>query len=246
MTRTFVLCGGKGTRAYPHTIDVPKPLLEVGGRPVLRHLLEVYAGQRHTDFVLLGGYMIEALEEFASGLPAEWSVEVLDTGIDTNTGGRVRRAADLIDDTFFLTYADGLGNVDLERLLAEHRRRGRLATLTAVPLPSQYGTIEIEGVTGGVVRFNEKPRLPDHLINAGFFVMEPGVFERWPDPGEDLERDVLPVLGASGELSAHRHDGFWKSMDTYKDAVELSDLCADGPGPWLASPPTVTGPVSAP
>ena len=96
--------------------------------------------------------------------------------------------------------------------------------------------------SGEVVRFNEKPRLPDHLINAGFFVMEPGVFDRWPDPGEDLERDVLPVLGADGELSAYRHDGFWKSMDTYKDAVDLSELCADGPGPWLNAPASITGP----
>jgi len=236
MVRTFVLCGGKGTRAYPHTLDLPKPLLEVGGRPVLEHLLEVYAGQGHTDFVLLGGYMIELLEEFAAGLPSDWDVEVMDTGVETNTGGRVRRAAHAADGTFFLTYADGLGNVDLAALLEEHRRLGRLATLTAVPLPSQYGTIDIEDGSGEVTGFNEKPRLPDHLINAGFFVMEAGVFDRWPDPGEDLERDVLPVLGKLGELSAYRHDGFWKSMDTYKDAVELGELCADGPGPWLASP----------
>jgi glucose-1-phosphate cytidylyltransferase len=236
--RLLVLCGGKGTRAYPHTIDVPKPLLEVGGRPVLRHLLEIYAGQGFTDFVLLGGYKVELLDEFATELPADWSVEVLDTGVETNTGGRVRRAAEAVDDTFFLTYADGLGNVDLARLLDEHRRMGRLATLTAVPLPSQYGTIDVADGNGQVMRFNEKPRLPDHLINAGFFVMEPAVFERWPDPGEDLERDVLPVLGELGELSAYRHDGFWKSMDTYKDAVDLSELCADGPGPWLAPPPS--------
>ena len=233
--RLLVLCGGKGTRAYPHTIDVPKPLLVVGGRPVLLHLLEIYAGQEFTDFVLLGGYKVELLREFADGLPSDWSVEVLDTGVETNTGGRVRRAADLVDDTFFLTYADGLGNVDLARLLEEHHRMGRLATLTAVPLPSQYGTIDVAGPSGQVMRFNEKPRLPDHLINAGFFVMEPAVFDRWPDPGEDLERDVLPVLGEMGELSAYRHDGFWKSMDTYKDAVDLTELCADGPGPWLSA-----------
>jgi glucose-1-phosphate cytidylyltransferase len=242
MVRTLVLCGGKGTRAHPHTIDVPKPLLDVGGRPVLEHLLEIYAGQGHTDFVLLGGYMIEALEEFAAGLPTAWAVEVLDTGVETNTGGRVRKAAPLVESTFFLTYADGLGDVDLARLLDAHRRMGRLATLTTVPLPSQYGTIDVADGSGEVVRFNEKPRLPDHLINAGFFVMEPEVFDRWPEPGEDLERDVLPVLGGQGELSAYRHDGFWKSMDTYKDGVELSDLCLDGPGPWLR----LTGPAPAP
>src|SRR5688500_19754342 len=112
MLRTFVLCGGKGMRAYPHTLEVPKPLMEVGGRPGLEHLLEVYAGQGHTDFVLLGGYMIELLEQVAAGLPPEWRVEVMDTGVDTNPGGRVRRAAGAVDGTFFLTYADGLGDVD--------------------------------------------------------------------------------------------------------------------------------------
>ena len=236
--RTFVLCGGKGTRAYPYTRDLPKPLLEVAGRPILRHLLEIYAGQGHTDFVLLGGFMIGRLEQFAAGLPREWSVDVVDTGIDTNTGGRVRQCEGRTGSTFFLTYADGLGDVDLGALLDEHRRHGRLATLTAVPLPSQYGTIDVADDSMEVVRFNEKPSLPDHLINAGFFVMEEGIFERWPEPGDDLERDVLPALAALGELSAHRHDGFWKSMDSYKDAVELNELCADGPGPWLTGPPS--------
>jgi glucose-1-phosphate cytidylyltransferase len=236
MTRTLVLCGGRGTRAYPHTDELPKPLLKVGGRPVLRHLLEIYANQGHTDFILLGGYMVDAIVEFAAGLPSAWSVEVLDTGVDTNTGARVRQAAAMVDSDspFFLTYADGLGDVDLARLLAEHERMGRLATLTAVPLPSQYGTIDVAGQgTGEVVRFNEKPRLPDHLINAGFLVMDPAVFDAWPDPGDDLERDVLPALSGRHCLSAYRHDGFWKSLDTYKDAIDLSELCADGPGPWL-------------
>ncbi len=235
MVRTFVLCGGKGTRAYPHTLDVPKPLLEVGGRPVLEHLLEVYAGQGHTDFVLLGGYMIDLLEEFAAGLPSDWAVEVMDTGVETNTGGRVRQAADAADGTFFLTYADGLGDVDLGALLAEHQRGARLATLTAVPLPSQYGTIEVDEA-GRVHRFKEKPRLADHLINAGFFVLDHRAFDLWPDPGEDLEREVLPALGDQDELFAFRHLGFWKSMDTYKDAVDLGSFCADGPGPWLDEP----------
>ena len=233
--RTVILCGGKGTRAYPHTVEVPKPLLEVADRPVLEHLMEIYAGQGYSDFVLAAGYKLPLIESFAAELPSAWDVEVVDTGADTNTGGRVRRIADRVGEDFFLTYADGLGNVDLASLLEYHRSHEGAATLTTVPLPSQYGTLEL-AADGRVHRFKEKPRLPDHLINAGFFVLEQRAFDLWPDPGEDLERDVLPALGAVDELFAFRHLGFWKSMDTYKDAVELGSLCSSGPGPWLAEP----------
>ncbi len=236
--RTVILCGGKGTRAYPHTIEVPKPLLEVAGRPVLAHLMEIFAGQGFRDFVLAAGYKLGSIEAFAAGLPADWRVEVVDTGEDTNTGGRVRRCADRLDDTFFLTYADGLGNVDLAALAAFHRSHPGAASLTTVPLPSQYGTLGLAG-DGRVQAFKEKPRLPDHPINAGFFVLDQRAFDLWPDPGEDLERDVLPALGAAGELFAFTHLGFWKSMDTYKDAVELGSLCAESAGPWLATPGAV-------
>lgn len=233
--RTVILCGGKGTRAYPHTLEVPKPLLEVAERPVLAHLMEVYAAQGFTDFVLAAGYKVELVEDFAATLPAEWCVEVADTGEDTNTGGRVRQLAGRVGEEFFLTYADGLGNVDLAELLEFHRAHPGAATLTTVPLPSQYGTIDIDG-DGRIKCFKEKPRLPDHRINAGFFVMDDRVLDLWPDPGEDLERDVLPGLGAKGELFAFDHYGFWKSMDTYKDAVDLTSLCEDAAGPWLAAP----------
>jgi glucose-1-phosphate cytidylyltransferase len=233
--RTVILCGGRGTRAYPSTLEVPKPLLEVGGRPVLAHLMAIYASQGFTDFVLAAGYLADRIEAFAAGLPGAWTVDVVDTGEDTNTGERVRRVADLMGDDFFLTYADGLGNVDLAALLAFHRSHPGAATLTTVPLPSQYGTLHVDD-GGRVHGFLEKPRLPDHPINAGFFVLDQRVFDVWPDPGSDLERDVLPALGEANELYAFGHPGFWKSMDTYKDALDLAALCADGPGPWLAEP----------
>ena len=228
--RTLILCGGKGTRAWPLTETVPKPLLDVGGQPVVHHVMEIYAAQGFTDFILAAGYKAEHIQDFADTVPASWQVEVVDTGEETNTGGRVLKCRDAVTDPFFVTYADGLGDVDLNGLLAFHLGHSGLATMTTVPLPSQYGTIEFDE-SGRVSRFREKPRLAEHFINAGFFVFDTAAFEQWG--GNDLERDVLPGLGTSGQLFAWPHHGFWKSMDTQKDSLELSELCADGAPPWL-------------
>ena len=227
---TVILCGGKGTRAYPHTIEVPKPLLEVDGRPVLEHVMRIYAEQGFERFVLAAGYRSDLVSDFAGKLPDSWQTIVRDTGEETNTGGRVWRCRHDVGDTFFVTYADGLGDVDLHELLAFHRSHPGAATLTTVPLPSQYGTLELDG-DGRVRDFKEKPVLREHRINAGFFVFDKRVFELWE--GEDLEREVLPRLGAAGELFAFAHDGFWKSMDTYKESLDLTQLCRPGPPPWL-------------
>ena len=228
--KTVILCGGKGTRAYPQTVEVPKPMLEVGGRPVLLHVMEIYARQGFDDFVLAAGYKVEVIAEFAATLAHGWRVEVVDTGVDAGTGERVLRCADRLAGSFFLTYADGLGNVDLAALLRFHRSHPGEATLTTVPLPTPYGTLDL-GPGDRVERFTEKPRLADHSINAGFLALDEAVFEHWSGP--DLERHVLPSLGAAGRLYAYRHTGFWKSMDTYKDALELTALCADGSPPWF-------------
>jgi glucose-1-phosphate cytidylyltransferase len=229
--QTLILCGGKGTRAYPHTETLPKPLLEVDGQPVLRQVMDIYAAQGFVDFVLAAGYKQELIVEYAAGLPSSWNVDVVDTGEETNTGGRVIRCRDRLAPTFFVTYADGLGDVDLTELAAFHRGHAGSATMTTVPLPSQYGTVDI-AEDGRITLFREKPRLPDHWINAGFFVFDQDAFAHWA--GEDLEREVLPALGAAGELYAYRHTRFWRSMDTYKDALELSALCSNGQRPWLA------------
>lgn len=230
--RTVILCGGRGTRAYPHTTEVPKPLLEVAGRPVLRHVMEIYANQGFRSFVLSAGFKAELIREFAAGVPGDWDVAVVDTGVETNTGGRIIGVRDHVGETFFATYSDGLGDVDLAALLAFHSAHAGAATLTTVPLPSQYGTIERSG-EGRVERFREKPVLAEHWINGGFFVFDQRVFDLWQ--GDDLEREVLPALGAAGELFAYPHAGFWKSMDTYKDALDLSALAKDGRGPWARS-----------
>lgn len=237
-TRTLVLCGGKGTRAYPHTAVVPKPLLPVAGVPILRHVLDIYARQGFTDFVLAAGHLADQVAAFAAALPDHWSVAVVDTGVDTGTGGRVARCAPLCGERTLLTYGDGVGDVDLADLLAFHDSHPGCATVTTVPLRSQYGTIETD-TAGRVRRFREKPVLEDHWINAGFLVLDRRALD-WCT-ADDLEREVLPALGEAGELYAYRHRGFWKSMDTYKDAVELTALADTGDPPWLSRTPAAIG-----
>jgi glucose-1-phosphate cytidylyltransferase len=230
--KTLILCGGKGTRAYPHTTQIPKPLLEVAGRPVLRHVMDIYARQGFRSFVLAAGFMADAIGDYAATVPDAWDVEVLDTGEDTNTGERVLRCRQAVGETFFVTYSDGLADIDLHALLERHQTHDGSATLTTVPLRSQYGTVEYTD-DGRVSRFREKPVLGDHWINGGFFVFDERAFDHWR--GEDLEREVLPALGEAGQLYVYRHSGFWRSMDTYKDALELSALAVEGRCPWAPS-----------
>lgn len=235
MIKTVILCGGRGTRAYPHTLELPKPLLEVAGRPILQHVMEIYAAQGYDQFVLAAGFRADLIRGFASELDKGWSVEVVDTGDDTNKAERIWRCRDRLGERFFVTYGDGVGNIDMSSLIEFHDARGGAATVTVVPLPSQFGTIQY-GTDGRVDSFLEKPRLEGYWINAGFFVMDERVFEHWA--GEDLERDVCPALAKTGELYAYEHDGFWKWMDTYKEAIDLSTIAerahAEGrKPPWL-------------
>jgi len=222
--QVVVLCGGRGTRAYPFTSELPKPLLQVGGQPILRHILELYAANGWTDFVLAAGYRADVIEGFARGLPSEWSVDVVDTGLETGTGGRIVGCLDRVDETFFATYGDGLGDIDLGALLAFHRSHGGGATVTAVPLPSQYGTLALEGDL--VVGFTEKPQLQDHWINAGFFVFDREKIRAHAH--DDLERGILAGLATNRELHMYRHGGFWKSLDTYKDQQDLDRIWSEG------------------
>jgi glucose-1-phosphate cytidylyltransferase len=195
--------------------------------------MEIFARQGFCDFVLAAGFRKDLIEEFARELPRGWAVKVADTGEETGTGGRIVRSRPLLGSTFLATYGDGLGTVDLHGLLGFHRSHPGAATVTTVPLPSPYGTLAWDD-SGQVQRFAEKPRLADHWINAGFFVMDSRAFDYWS--GDDLERQVLPALANAGELYAYPHRGFWRSMDTYKDALELSALCQEGDAPWSRSP----------
>jgi glucose-1-phosphate cytidylyltransferase len=208
---------------------MPKPLMTVGDSPILLHLMGIFGRQGFTEFVLAGGYRADLLEAFARTLPDVWATQVIDTGLDTGTAGRIIGCREHLGTTFLATYGDGLGSIDLKALVDFHRSHRGAVTVTGVPLPSPYGTLEWDQA-GMVTRFAEKPRLMDHWINAGFFVMDDRAFDFWE--GDDLERDVLPVLAEAQELYVYRHVGFWRSMDTYKDALELTALCREGDGPW--------------
>jgi glucose-1-phosphate cytidylyltransferase len=210
---------------------VPKALVEIGGRPILWHVIQIYAAQGFRRFLLATGYLGEAVAEFTAGerWPDGVEVECVDTGLETPTGGRIALLGERLGEgTFCATYADGVADVDLDALFDFHRKQGAMATMTVVQPHLQWGVAELEG--DRVAGFAEKPRSA-HWINGGFLCFEAGVLAYL---GEDsvLEREPLAQLAADGELRAYRHEGFWDCMDTYKDAVVLGDLWAAGEAPW--------------
>ena len=226
-----ILCGGRGTRLQEHTRSIPKPLVEIGGRPIVWHVIQIYAAQGLRDFVLLTGYRGEMIEEFVgeTAWPEGVSVRCLDTGLDTPTGGRIHRAAGLLEGRRFLaTYADVVADIDLDALRAFHASRGAVATMTVVRPELQFGIADLEG--DRVLGFQEKPR-SEHWVNGGFFVFETAALDAI-GPDHVLEREPLEALASAGQLRAFRHEGFWDCMDTYKDAVLLNDLWAAGDPPW--------------
>ncbi|HEU5063388.1 MAG TPA: sugar phosphate nucleotidyltransferase [Solirubrobacterales bacterium] len=226
-----ILCGGRGTRLRERTESVPKALVEIGGRPILWHVIQIYAARGFDRFLLATGYMGEAVAEFAAAerWPEGVRVEAIDTGLDTPTGGRIAALAERLgDERFCATYADGVADVDLNALNEFHERQGALGTVTVVRPHLQWGVAELAGEA--VSGFVEKPR-SEHWINGGFFCFEPGFFE-YLDADSVLEREPLSRLAADGQLRAFRHEGFWDCMDTYKDAVVLNDLWTAGRAPW--------------
>jgi glucose-1-phosphate cytidylyltransferase len=227
-----ILCGGRGARLREHTQEIPKPLVEIGGLPILWHVIQLYVAQGFERFLLATGYKGELIERFAveTAWPGEVEVECVDTGLDTPTGGRIKLLGPrLADERFCATYADGLASVDFDELLAFHGSHERLATMTVVRPELQFGVTSLDG-EGRVLGFREKPR-SEHWINGGFFCFESGVLD-YLETNSVLERDPLERLAQADELRAHRHKAFWECMDTYKDAVALNDLWDSGEAPW--------------
>jgi glucose-1-phosphate cytidylyltransferase len=227
-----ILCGGRGTRLQEHTREIPKPLVEIGAKPIVWHVIQLYAVQGFEEFVLCTGYRGELIEEFAAAEP--WpegvSVRCVDTGLDTPTGGRIAGVRDVVGGrAFCATYSDGVADIDLRRAVEFHQGHGALATVTVVRPQLQFGVAELDG-DDRVLGFHEKPPA-EQWVNGGFFVFEPGVFE-YLENSSVLEREPLEGLAADGQLRAYRHTGFWDCMDTYKDAVLLNDLWAAGEAPW--------------
>ena len=243
-----VLCGGRGTRLQEHARDpaaahnpvvadeLPKPLVEIGGVPIVWHVVMLYAAQGFERFVLATGYRGDLVERFAQAArwPQRVSVRCLDTGEDTNTGGRVKLAGEALagEQRICVTYADGLADIDLHALLSFHGAHGGLATVTVVRPQLQFGVAELAR-DGRVSAFVEKPR-SSHWVNGGFFCLERGALA-WLREDSVLEREPMQELARAGQLHAYRHEGFWRCMDTYKDAIALNDLWAAGNAPWRLS-----------
>ena len=251
--KVVLLAGGRGTRLAEETGIRPKPMVEIGGKPILWHIMQLYSHHGFDDFYVACGYLGEVIKQYfidyrrlrgnvsvdlrhgtidvASPSDEHWQVHLVDTGQDTMTGGRVLRLKEqLQDDTFMVTYGDGVGNIDLTALLEFHRQQGKLATLTAVRPPARYGGLEFEGQS--VANFTEKPQTGEGWINGGFLVLEPGIFDYLDDDSSSLEIDALQRLARDGELAAYRHPDFWQCMDTIRDKQLLERLWTNGEAPW--------------
>jgi glucose-1-phosphate cytidylyltransferase len=242
-----------GTRLAEETVARPKPMVEIGGKPILWHVMQIYATFGHGDFVIACGYRSEVIREYFSLFAVrnsdyrihladgalellnsdtpDWHVAVIDTGLATMTGGRVARLRHTLgNEPFMLTYGDGVGSIDVAALLDFHRGHGRLATVTAVRPPARFGGLVLSG--DRVKEFSEKPQTGEGWINGGFFVFEPGVFDYIDGDTTILEREPLERLSADGQLMAYRHHGFWQPMDTVRDRQQLEALWASGTAPW--------------
>ncbi|MFQ5690921.1 MAG: glucose-1-phosphate cytidylyltransferase [Gemmatimonadota bacterium] len=251
--KVVILAGGRGTRLAEETSTRPKPMVEIGGRPILWHIMNTYAAYGHTDFLIACGYKGEMIKEYfhhfflhtsdyfmdlrdgslevINANAMDWRVGLVDTGTETMTGGRILRLKEwLEDETFMVTYGDGLADVDLAALEAFHRSHGRLATVTAVRPPARFGGLSLDGER--VTEFSEKPQAGGGWINGGFFVFEPGVLAYLDGDDTILEHEPLERLASRGELMAFRHAGFWQPMDTLREKELLESLWASGGAPW--------------
>ena len=229
--KAVILAGGYGTRFGEETHLKPKPMIEIGGKPILWHILKIYSAHKINEFVICSGYKGNVIKEYFSKFDsALWNIELVDTGIDTMTGGRIKRIQNHIDDTFCLTYGDGLSDVDINSLISFHKEKKSLATLTAIHPPERFGVLELSEEY--VTEFHEKHRGQSSWINGGFFVFEPEIFDYINDDTTILERAPLETLAKEKKLTAFKHNGFWHSMDTLRDKNNLENLWNSKKAPW--------------
>ena len=230
--KAIILAGGLGTRISEETGDKPKPMVLLDDKPIIWHLMNIYSRQNVTDFVIATGYLGNIIHEWVEGLESHWNITALDTGKDTLTGGRIRQCLDFIGpERSFATYGDGLGNVNLKKLLDFHVHQGRVATVTAVRPPARFGLLESSN--GLVTSFTEKNQAHAGWINGGFFVLEPGVRNYIEAEMEPFESGALPRMVEDNNLSAYHHDEFWQPMDTLREKQELAKFAKSNNPPWL-------------
>lgn len=250
--KAVILAGGLGTRLSEETATRPKPMVEVGGRPILWHILKIYSEYEIQDFVICAGYKGYMIKEYFANYflhmsdvtfdiqqntievhkkrSEAWRVTVVDTGDESMTGGRIKRIAPYIDDTFCMTYGDGVADVNIGELVEFHKKQGTKATLTAVQPSGRFGALDLDGDT--VKNFEEKPQGDGAWINGGFFVLEPGVFDYIEQDSTVWERAPMENLAKDGEISAYKHHGYWQPMDTLGDRNKLQDLWDASKAPW--------------
>ena len=251
--KTLILAGGLGTRLAEETVVKPKPMVEIGGKPIISHIMEIYASQGYSDFLVALGYKGELIKKyfleysklksdlqinigtgehsFINRNTENWNVGLIDTGFHTQTGGRVKRMSKYLGkETFFVTYSDGLSNINLAKLLKFHRSHGKIATLTTVHPPSRFGKLELN--KNQVTKFAEKPTEGDGWINGGFYVFEPSIFEYISGDETALEREPMERLVNDGQLMSYKHTGYWQMMDTLQEKQLLESQWNNGNAPW--------------
>ena len=229
--KAVILAGGYGTRISEESNMIPKPLIEIGGKPILWHIMKIYSTYKIDDFVICLGYKGEKIKEYFEQFDSKlWNIQLIDTGLDTMTGGRLKRIQDKIDNTFCVTYGDGVSDINLNNLVTFHKEKKSLATLTAIHPPERFGVLNLSG--DYVTEFHEKHTGESSWINGGFFVFEPEIFDYLQNDSTVLERAPLETLAKEQKLSAFKHNGFWHPMDTLRDKKHLEDLWTSEKAPW--------------
>ena len=232
--KAVILAGGYGTRISEESDLKPKPMIEIGGKPILWHILKIYSSYGINEFAICCGYKKEKIKEYFDKWEEEesepWDIRLFDTGLDTMTGGRLKRIQDYVDDTFCVTYGDGLSDIDINYLISFHKEKKSLATLTAIHPPERFGVLNLSG--DYVTEFHEKHSGESSWINGGFFVFEPGIFDYLQDDLTILEKTPLETLAKEKKLTAFKHNGFWYPMDTIRDKKHLENLWYSNKAPW--------------